>query len=147
MICIGPALPESVVRQAADWREQLIVVNEPSHDLIEALYVSAQALLFPSLDEGFGWPIIEAQACGCPVITSDREPMRTIAGPAALLIDPDRLDEAAATIAARWDWLLAQRDAARTHARSFSDAAAARRYADLLAAIAGQLLATPERAS
>ena len=49
-------------------------------------------MLFPSRFEGFGWPIIEAQACGCPVVCSDREPMREVSAGAALLCDPDSPD-------------------------------------------------------
>lgn len=56
-------------------------------------------LLFPSLREGFGWPILEAQACGCPVATSDREPMRSIAGGATVLIDPEDIAGAATRVA------------------------------------------------
>ncbi|MDO9238261.1 MAG: glycosyltransferase [Aquabacterium sp.] len=48
---------------------------------MQAAYSLAKVLLFPSLAEGFGWPIIEAQACGCPVITTDDSPMNEIAGP------------------------------------------------------------------
>jgi len=44
---------------------------EPDNELLEALYNRASSLLFPSRFEGFGWPVIEAQACGCPVICSD----------------------------------------------------------------------------
>lgn len=43
----------------------------------------AAALLFPSLAEGFGWPLIEAQACGCPVLTTDDSPMNEVGGDAA----------------------------------------------------------------
>ena len=50
---------------------------------LEAAYAVARAFLFPSLAEGFGWPIVEAQACGCPVITTDDAPMNEIAGPMA----------------------------------------------------------------
>jgi glycosyltransferase involved in cell wall biosynthesis len=53
---------------------------------IEALYSYADLFLFPSLAEGFGWPIIEAQACGCPVLTTDDAPMNEISGPVALLL-------------------------------------------------------------
>ncbi len=60
--------------------------------MLEALYSTAMALLYPSRFEGFGWPIIEAQACGCPVICADREPMSEIGGEAALTHDVD--DEA-----------------------------------------------------
>ena len=135
MICAGPPLPETVIAEAQDWRENLVMINEPSPELIEALYMRAKALLFPSLDEGFGWPIVEAQACGCPVITSDREPMRSVAGPASLLIDPTQSEKAAQTIAARWSWLMAQSDAARTHARLFSEDAIARQYSDYVAGL------------
>jgi glycosyltransferase involved in cell wall biosynthesis len=50
---------------------------------LQALYSRASAFLFPSLAEGFGWPLIEAQACGCPVITTDEPPMNEVAGNAA----------------------------------------------------------------
>jgi glycosyltransferase involved in cell wall biosynthesis len=50
---------------------------------LEAAYSLARAFLFPSLAEGFGWPLIEAQACGCPVITTDDTPMNEVAGPHA----------------------------------------------------------------
>ncbi|RTL33128.1 MAG: glycosyltransferase family 1 protein [Burkholderiales bacterium] len=54
-----------------------------SNDVMEALYSVAAAFVFPSLAEGFGWPIVEAQACGCPVLTTDDSPMNEIAGPQA----------------------------------------------------------------
>lgn len=50
---------------------------------LQAMYSRASALLFPSLAEGFGWPIIEAMACGCPVITTDEAPMNEVGGEAA----------------------------------------------------------------
>lgn len=56
-------------------------------ELLE-LYKTSDILCFPSLYEGFGMPIIEAQSNGCAVITSDLEPMKSIAGDSALLIDP-----------------------------------------------------------
>ena len=67
--------------------ERIIDVPDASNELLAALYTRATALLYPSRFEGFGWPIIEAQACGCPVICSDREPMREVCGGAALLRD------------------------------------------------------------
>jgi glycosyltransferase involved in cell wall biosynthesis len=66
---------------------------------LQALYCNAQALLFPSLEEGFGWPVLEAQACGCPVITTGRPPMSEVAGEAAIFIDPTKPASAAEKIA------------------------------------------------
>jgi glycosyltransferase involved in cell wall biosynthesis len=48
---------------------------------LQAAYSLARVFLFPSLAEGFGWPIAEAQACGCPVITTNDTPMNEIGGP------------------------------------------------------------------
>lgn len=59
----------------------------PDDDLL-ALYNLAEALVFPSLYEGFGLPVVEAMACGIPVITSNRGALAEIAGGAAELVDP-----------------------------------------------------------
>jgi glycosyltransferase involved in cell wall biosynthesis len=59
-----------------------------TNDQLRALYSSTEGLIFPSLAEGFGWPIIEAQACGCPVFTSDRPPMTEVGGNGAVYFDP-----------------------------------------------------------
>ena len=53
------------------------------------LYSGATAFLFPSLYEGFGMPVLEAMACGTPVLTSDRSALPEVVGDAGLLIDPD----------------------------------------------------------
>jgi len=63
------------------------VVGCSSEDL-RALYSTAELLLLPSLAEGFGWPIIEAQACGCRVVTADRAPMTEIGGQSTAYCDP-----------------------------------------------------------
>lgn len=72
--------------------ERMVEVPDATSDLLEALYNCATALLFPSTFEGFGWPIAEAQACGCPVICTKREPMTEVAGNAGLVHDVE--DEA-----------------------------------------------------
>jgi glycosyltransferase involved in cell wall biosynthesis len=59
------------------------------HDADKAALLSgALAFLFPSLYEGFGLPVLEAQACGCPVICSATSSLPEVAGEAALLVDP-----------------------------------------------------------
>lgn len=66
-------------------------------DTLQALYSHARALLFPSLAEGFGWPIAEALACGCPVLTTGAAPMTEVGGPHAHYLRPLRSgDDAAA---------------------------------------------------
>jgi glycosyltransferase involved in cell wall biosynthesis len=74
----------------------------PTDDGLRALYSGALALVFPSLEEGFGWPILEAQACGCPVITSNRAPMTEVAGSGAIFINPEDAGEAARKILEAW---------------------------------------------
>jgi glycosyltransferase involved in cell wall biosynthesis len=64
----------------------------PRSDL-PGLFSGATALIYPSLLEGFGLPIVEAMACGTPVITSNNSSMREVAGEAALLIDPRSVTE------------------------------------------------------
>ena len=67
-----------------DVLDRVVEVPDATSELLEALYNCATALLFPSTFEGFGWPIVEAHACGCPVICTDREPMTEVAGDAGL---------------------------------------------------------------
>ncbi|MGA2184353.1 MAG: glycosyltransferase family 1 protein [Bryobacteraceae bacterium] len=56
--------------------------------LLPAFYQSASALLFPSLEEGFGFPVLEAMANGLPVVTSGTSSLPEVGGPAALYADP-----------------------------------------------------------
>ena len=69
--------------------DRIIEVPQPPNELLEALYNCATILLYPSRFEGFGWPIIEAQACGCPVITTAAEPMMEVGGDGALFHSVD----------------------------------------------------------
>jgi len=78
---------------------QVIELGTVSDEDLRAFYCLATALIFPSFQEGFGVPVIEAQSCGCPVFTSNRLPMTVIADDAAVYFDPTE-HEAAATIIA-----------------------------------------------
>jgi glycosyltransferase involved in cell wall biosynthesis len=65
------------------------VLTAVSDDALAALYRGAVATLVPSHNEGFGLPALEAMACGCPVIASNRGALPEICGGAALLLGPD----------------------------------------------------------
>ena len=71
---------------------RIVEIVKPHVAVIEALYNRAAALIFPSRLEGFGWPPIEAQACGCPVVASDIEPIAEVLRDSAALHSLD--DEA-----------------------------------------------------
>jgi len=64
-----------------------------SDDDLPLLLNSARAFVFPSLFEGFGIPVIEAMACGCPVICSNKTSLPEAAGEAALMFDPFKVEE------------------------------------------------------
>lgn len=89
----------------------VIEVPRPSDDDLRVLYSGASALLFPSLYEGFGLPIIEAQSCGCPVISSNRAPMTEVGGDSVLYVDPGDEAGAAAHIAGNLNCLPRLREA------------------------------------
>ncbi|WP_419581451.1 glycosyltransferase family 4 protein [Stieleria magnilauensis] len=69
--------------------ERVIQVRRPDHETLRALYSRCFAFVFPSFSEGFGWPVIEAQACGAPVIASNVPPMPEVSGGAAIHVAPD----------------------------------------------------------
>ncbi|MDP5158896.1 MAG: glycosyltransferase family 4 protein [Flaviramulus sp.] len=68
--------------------DRVISVSRPKHDVLVGLLSACKAFVFPSLSEGFGWPLIEAQACGAPVIASSLNPMPEVSGGAAIHADP-----------------------------------------------------------
>ncbi len=71
------------VRDAVDIRGRVADAE------LVALYQRCAALVYPSRYEGFGFPLVEAMACGAPVIASDAGAIAEVAGPAAVLLDPD----------------------------------------------------------
>jgi glycosyltransferase involved in cell wall biosynthesis len=122
------ALPRTV-------RERVVVTGYVSEEEKVALLGGAEALVYPSLYEGFGLPVIEAMACGTAVLTSNVGALPETAGDAALLVDPHDTEEIAAGI----ERLLTDdalrdrlREAGRVRAASFSWDETARRTAEVL---------------
>jgi glycosyltransferase involved in cell wall biosynthesis len=73
-------------------REDILLPGFVSDDLLPAIYSEAEALAFPSLYEGFGLPILEAMACGTPVVASRASCLPEVAEGAALMVDPNNVD-------------------------------------------------------
>jgi glycosyltransferase involved in cell wall biosynthesis len=72
--------------RTSQFQDDIHFVSGLEDDTLPYAYSGASVFLFPSIAEGFGWPIAEAMACGCPVITTARAPMTEVAGDAAFLI-------------------------------------------------------------
>jgi len=92
------AAAKQIITENPDLKARVIHVTEIGQTELNALYSAAEVLLFPSWHEGFGWPVLEALACGCPVITTNRNPMREVGGEAATYIpacphDLEKADE------------------------------------------------------
>jgi len=86
-----PALKKQV--QELGISDQVKFLEYVSYDDLPRIIRGAIALVFPSLWEGFGLPVLEAMACGTPVITSNLSSLPEVAGDAAILIDPYRVEE------------------------------------------------------
>jgi glycosyltransferase involved in cell wall biosynthesis len=76
-----PALPEAL-------QSRLVATGYIADEDVAALYSGALALVFPSLYEGFGFPVLEAMRCGTPVLCANTSSLPELAGDAALLVDP-----------------------------------------------------------
>lgn len=81
--------------QKSSAMNRIHVLGAVDDSLLPALYQHAQAFVLPSFYEGFGIPVLEAMACGTPVITSTISSMPEIAGDAAVLVDPNNSDSIA----------------------------------------------------
>lgn len=85
-----PDLHERVGRVGIE--AQTVFTGVVSDDRLIELYQRAALFVFPSRYEGFGLPVLEAMACGCPVITSNVSSLPEVAGDAAVLVDPSDVD-------------------------------------------------------
>jgi glycosyltransferase involved in cell wall biosynthesis len=104
LIIVGPPLSAELVAQvSAQGRgAPILCLTSVSGPELEALYNLAAALIFPSWEEGFGWPLAEAQACGCPVFATNRAPMTEVGGRSSVYFDPADIAGAARIIAGAW---------------------------------------------
>ncbi len=104
--------------QAHRLEDQVRFLGFVNDDDLPMLYTGAQCLLYPSRYEGFGLPILEAMACGCPVLTSNHGSMAEVAGNAAILVDPNSTEAIADGIETLMrDSVLRERMVAEGHSR------------------------------
>jgi glycosyltransferase involved in cell wall biosynthesis len=80
-------------------RDRIKYLGHVSDSEAVALFNFADLFVFPSLYEGFGLPPLEAMACGCPVVTSDRSSIPEVVGEAAIQVNPESVEELAAGMA------------------------------------------------
>lgn len=91
-------LPAAKLQRYTD-PSSIIIPGLIAHDDMPGIYSMAGALLFPSYYESFGIPLVEAMACGCPVITSTDPACAEVVGGAALIVDPDDVEGLATAMA------------------------------------------------
>ncbi|MFN7325498.1 MAG: glycosyltransferase family 4 protein [Chitinophagales bacterium] len=84
--------PVQEALEQSRWRSDIILLGYVEDSDLAALMASALALVYPSISEGFGLPILEAMYCDVPVITSNTTAMPEVAGDAALMMDPYQLE-------------------------------------------------------
>lgn len=91
MVGAPPTNSMKIIAQHAMSKGNVQFLEGFSDTQVCAAYSAARLLIFPSLAEGFGWPIAEALTCGCPVLTTDEAPMTEVGGEAAFYL-PRRPD-------------------------------------------------------
>lgn len=103
LVLAGKSWPDDLHKKIKELgiRDKTFELIDLSNEEIRAFYSTCDAMLFPSLQEGFGWPIVEAQACGAIVITTNRTPMTEVGGDAAIYIEPEKQKQAAEIIASK----------------------------------------------
>lgn len=98
-VVVGIASGRADYSLSADEEGQVIRIHGGlSVDEMRLLYACAEVMVFPSFYEGFGLPVLEAMACGCPVVTSRTSSLPEIVGAAGILIEPFDNDAISAAI-------------------------------------------------
>jgi glycosyltransferase involved in cell wall biosynthesis len=142
LVMAGKPFPEALKNFVAEHQlqDRVVSIQGADNEDLRALFSKAELMVFPSLAEGFGWPIIEAQACGCRVVTMDLAPMNEISSDAALLCDVNDIS----ALTARIMQLLQEQGEARqariragiANADRFTTAKMVEEYLDLYRALA-----------
>jgi glycosyltransferase involved in cell wall biosynthesis len=98
LVMIGSSPTPSLLKayESSPYKADIHWLTGIDDEHVAYAYSGAAVFLFPSLGEGFGWPIAEAMASGCPVVTTDEAPMTEVAGDAGFLIPRQPQDTVAA---------------------------------------------------
>ncbi len=144
LVLAGPSgWDDAVIRReaaAAGLGNEVVFTGFVGDESLPAVYAGADALVFPSLYEGFGYPPLEAMACGTPVIASNVSSLPEVAGPAAVLVPPEDAEAIAGAIVRVLNspGLAAElKQAGRQRVRQFSRERMGRDYINVYEKIAG----------
>lgn len=124
LVIAGPPAEDEVAVRAAiaavSPRTRVILLDFPADADLRLLYAGAGVFLFATLYEGFGLPILEAMASGCPVVTADCGSAPEVAGGHAAVADPRQEDAITAALELALRRTAGQHNAARLHAGTFT---------------------------
>jgi len=86
-------------RERCQYKENIVLTNYVETEVLPVLYSTADVFVYPSLYEGFGFPPLEAMACGCPAVVSNATSLPEVVGDAALQVDPLDVEGLASALA------------------------------------------------
>lgn len=94
MVGAVPSKELLYIKENSPFSNDIYFLTSISDEMLRIIYNGASVLLFPSLEEGFGWPIAEGLASGCPVITIDKPPMNEVGGEVCFYLpEPPPVDQ------------------------------------------------------